>query len=287
MELGIGLPGYLGTRVEPQLVLDWARGADEAGFAAVSAHDRPDHDTWDPLATLAVVAPITKRVRLATTILILPPRDAGVVAKQGAVIDAVSGGRFELGVGVGARDQDYGALGAEMRQRGSRFEEKLARIGELWQRAIDAGDESGVLGPPPVQRPRPPIRVGGYQPDALQRCVSLGDGYVFGVAGVEAMRAKVPEIREQYRAAGRPDLPIAGLAYVAATTDAGRLAQAEDNLKHYYGTLRKPFPEMVHTGDEAALRAKLDEYADAGIDRLYLFPTLTELDQLDVLARLL
>lgn len=287
MELGIGLPGYLGTAVSPADVLEWARRADQAGFAAVSAHDRPDHDTWDPLVTLAAVASITQRVRLATTILVLPPRDAGLVAKQAAAIDAISGGRLELGVGIGGREQDYTALGSDMRGRGRRFERQLTHIDWLWTQAIEHGDESGVLGPPPVQRPRPPIRVGGYQAQAVQRAVTLGDGYIFGVAGVEAMRGKIPSIREAYRAAGRPELPISGLAYVAATTDPARLARGEQLLTHYYGSLRKPFRDMVHNGDEAALRATLDEYREAGLDMLYLFPVLPELDQLDALAKLL
>jgi alkanesulfonate monooxygenase SsuD/methylene tetrahydromethanopterin reductase-like flavin-dependent oxidoreductase (luciferase family) len=287
MKLGIGLPGYLGTNVEPARVLDWARAADEAGFAAVSAHDRPDHDAWDPLITLAAVAPVTTRVRLVTTVLLLPPRDAGLVAKQAAAIDAISGGRLELGVGIGGREQDYDVLGGSWAGRGRRFELQLKKIDELWRRSIEAGDEGGVLGPPPAQRPRPPIRVGGYTDDALRRAVTLGDGYIFGVAGADGMRAKIPAIREAYRAAGRPDLPIGGLAYVAATTDPARLALGEQQLKHYYGTLRKPFPELVHTGDEDALRSKLGEYADAGLDILYLFPVLTEMDQVEALARLL
>lgn len=287
MKLGIGLPGYLGTAVEPSLVLDWARGADTAGFAAVSAHDRPDHDAWDPLVTLAAVAPITTRVRLATTVLILPARDAGLVAKQAAAIDAISGGRLELGVGIGGRERDYDALGGTWAARGRRFERQIARIDEIWSKAIERGDEGGILGPPPVQRPRPPIRVGGYAEDALRRAVTLGDGYIFGIAGVDAMRARIPAIREAYRAAGRPDLPIGGLAYVAATTDPDRLARGEMLLKHYYGTLRKPFPELVHTGDEAALTDTIGRYREAGLDILYLFPVLTELDQLDALARLL
>jgi alkanesulfonate monooxygenase SsuD/methylene tetrahydromethanopterin reductase-like flavin-dependent oxidoreductase (luciferase family) len=93
LKLGIGLPGYLGTLVDAGFVLDWARRADEAGFAALAAHDRPDHDTWDPLTTLAAVAPITRNARLITTTLLLPARDAGLVAKQAATIDVISGGR--------------------------------------------------------------------------------------------------------------------------------------------------------------------------------------------------
>jgi alkanesulfonate monooxygenase SsuD/methylene tetrahydromethanopterin reductase-like flavin-dependent oxidoreductase (luciferase family) len=285
LKLGIGLPGYLGTLVQPALVLDWARRADELGFAALAAHDRPDHDTWDPLTSLAAAAAVTTNVRLITTTLLLPAREAGNVAKQAATIDVLSGGRFELGVAVGVREVDFTALGSDLSSRGRRLEEQLRRINDLWQAAIEHGDEAGVLGPPPVQRPRPPIRIGGYQPAAYRRAVELGDGYFFGNAGAATMRAKVPEIREAYRAAGREDLPIGGLAYFAATADSARLAQAEANIKHYYGTLAKPFNEMVLTGDDTELGQKLDAYREAGIDTLYLFPTLPELDQLDALAR--
>ena len=287
MKLAIGLPGYLGTLVDAALVMEWAKRADEAGFAALAAHDRPDHDTWDPLVTLAAAATVTKQARLITTTLLLPAREAGHVAKQAATIDVLSGGRFELGVGVGVRDVDFAALGSDLSRRGRRLESQLRRIDELWQRSIQHGDESGVLGPPPVQRPRPPIRVGGYQAAAYRRAVELGDGYFFGNAGAQAMRAKIPEIREVYRAAGRPDLPIGGLAYFAATDDPDRLSQAEANIKHYYGTLAKPFDELVLTGDQTALRDKIGAYRDAGLDILYLFPTLPELSQLTEIARFL
>jgi alkanesulfonate monooxygenase SsuD/methylene tetrahydromethanopterin reductase-like flavin-dependent oxidoreductase (luciferase family) len=283
----MGLPGYLGTLVDPQFVLEWAKSADDAGFAALAAHDRPDHDTWDPLTTLAAVAPITKRVRLITTTLLLAARNAGSVAKQAATIDVISGGRLELGVGVGVREQDFGALGSELRGRGHRLERQLVEIDRFWQNAIEHGDHSGVLGPPPVQRPRPPIRVGGYQPAAYRRAVELGDGYFFGNAGVAAMSAKIPEIRDVYKTAGRDELPIGGLAYYAVTTDHARLAAAEANLTHYYGTLAKPFEQLVLTGDEPTVRDKVNAYADAGVDILYLFPAVPERDQLDAAARLL
>jgi alkanesulfonate monooxygenase SsuD/methylene tetrahydromethanopterin reductase-like flavin-dependent oxidoreductase (luciferase family) len=287
MKLGIGLPGYLGTAVEPGLVLDWARGADAAGFHAVSAHDRPAHDSWDPLITLAAAATVTTRVRLVTTALILPARDEGLVAKQAMAIDTISDGRLELGVVLGGREDDYDALGATFAGRGRRFERQILHLDELFRAAIEHGDDGVTIGPRPVQRPRPPIRIGGYADAAIRRAATLGDGYIFGVAGIDSIRQRIPVIREAYRAAGRPDLPIGGAAYVAATADPERLARGEEMLKHYYGTLRKPFSEMVHRGEIAALREIIEQYRDTGLDTLYLFSVLPELDQLDALAELL
>jgi alkanesulfonate monooxygenase SsuD/methylene tetrahydromethanopterin reductase-like flavin-dependent oxidoreductase (luciferase family) len=287
MKIDVGLPGYLGTAVDATLVLEWARRADQAGFAAVAAHDRPDHDAWDPLITLAAVATITQHVRLVTTVIVLPPRDAGLVAKQAATVDVLSNGRLELGVAIGNREQDYASLGGDYRGRGRRFERQLEQIDAVWKAAIAAGDASGVLGPPPIQRPRPPIRVGGYQDAALPRALTLADGYIFGNAGLAAMQAKTPEIRQAYRDSGRADLPIGGLAYVAITNDRDRLRRGEQMLTHYYGSLRKPFEEMVLIGDGAAVRDKVAAFAAAGIDILHLFPVLPELDQLDAMATLL
>lgn len=287
MKIGLGLPSYLGTAVEPGGTIEWARRADAAGFHALAAHDRPAHDAWEPLATLAAVAGITTRARLVTTILILPAREEGLVAKQAGMVDQLSGGRLDLGVAPGLRPRDYEALGRPFPGRGRRFETQLRRLAELFAAAAERGDDGSFAGTPPVQRPHPPILVGGYTPAAIERAASLGDGYLFGGAGMASMRERIPHIRDAFRAAGRPDLPIGGLAYVAATADRHRLEQAQANLLHYYGTLRKPFGEMVHSGDGDTLRDVVDGYREAGVDVLYLFPTLTELDQVDALAALL
>lgn len=93
MKLGIGLPNTMAHETDRTLMLEWARLADEAGFHVLGTIDKPNYDSWDPLATLAGVAGVTERIRLATTILQLPPRNEVLVAKQAAVVDRLSGGR--------------------------------------------------------------------------------------------------------------------------------------------------------------------------------------------------
>src|SRR5262249_61940052 len=92
MKLGIGLPNTLAPEIDRKLVLDWARLADEAGFDVLGTIDKPNFDSWDPLTTLAGVALVTERARLATSILLLPPRNEGLGAKQAAVLDQPSRG---------------------------------------------------------------------------------------------------------------------------------------------------------------------------------------------------
>jgi luciferase-like monooxygenase len=91
VRLGIGLPTYTGNAIEPRAVLRWAERAERLGFDAVSVSDRPSHETWDPLVTLAAVAAVTERVRLATAAIILPTRNEALLVKQAAVVDRALG----------------------------------------------------------------------------------------------------------------------------------------------------------------------------------------------------
>jgi alkanesulfonate monooxygenase SsuD/methylene tetrahydromethanopterin reductase-like flavin-dependent oxidoreductase (luciferase family) len=148
-------------------MLDWARLADEAGFETLGTIDKPNFDSWDPLTTLAGVAGVTERIRLATTILQLPNRNE-LVAKQAAVIDRLSDGRLVLGVAQGAREDDYEIFGAEFEGRAERMEPQVARIREVWAEARTSDEDHGVLGPAPVQEPGPPIWVGVDPGKALE-----------------------------------------------------------------------------------------------------------------------
>ena len=87
MRIGLGLPNAMPESIDRGLLIDWARLGDEAGFEVLGVIDRPDYDSWEPLATLAGVATVTSQIRLATTILQLPNRNPVSVAKQAAVID--------------------------------------------------------------------------------------------------------------------------------------------------------------------------------------------------------
>ena len=141
------------------LMLDWARTAEEAGFAYLSTIDKPNYDAWDPLVTLAGVAGVTERIGLATTILQLPPRNEVLVAKQAAVVDQLSGGRLTLGLAQGGREDDYEVFDAPFHGRSSGSRPRSAacvRSGGCTR----VGPEHGVVGPAPVQEPAPPVWVG-------------------------------------------------------------------------------------------------------------------------------
>jgi len=142
------------------------------------------------------------------------------------------------------------------------------------------------MGPAPVQRPRPRLWVGGYAPAAAGRAIRFGDGYIFGAPGLATMARRTPEIKAAALAAGRPDFPVAGLAYVLASTDRAETDEAERLLTRYYRTLAKPFGELVAVGDDDALRATIAGYRGAGLDLLHLVPVSRSADQVERLARI-
>src|ERR671915_1344395 len=167
MEIGIGLPATIpGT--SGSLVLDWARRADSGPFSSLGILDRLVYPNYEPLITLAAAAAVTSRVRLMTTVLIAPLRGAGVLAKQAATIDALSGGRLTLGLGVGAREDDFQFAPASFHDRGRNFEEQLELMKRVWS-GQPVSDEVGAVGPPPARAGGPELLIGAYSPAAIRR----------------------------------------------------------------------------------------------------------------------
>ena len=127
MQVGVGLPSTI-PGAQGQLIIEWACRADEGPFSSLGVLDRLVYDSYDPLITLATVAGVTHRVKLATTIIIGPLHNNALLAKTAASLDALSGGRLVLGLAVGARKEDYDAAGVDYRDRGKRLSEQLILI---------------------------------------------------------------------------------------------------------------------------------------------------------------
>ena len=127
MDVGIGLPNTIpGT--DGRLVVEWARRADGGPFSTLGVLDRLAYDSIDPFAALAAAAGVTERIGLATMIAIGPLRNAALLAKQAASVDALSGQRLTLGLAVGARLDDYETAQVDHRGRGPRLSEQLAAL---------------------------------------------------------------------------------------------------------------------------------------------------------------
>jgi probable F420-dependent oxidoreductase len=187
---------HRGSSADPDTLARRARRAEDAGFEsfwigdhiALPAPPPPGGDpAWQPrleaVVALAYMAALTSRVRLAIGVIVLPQRQPVLLAKQLTTVDVLSKGRLIVGIGVGYLEPELNALGASVADRGARTDEHLAAMRALWGEPIPsfAGrvvSFSGVVERPrPVQRPHPPIVIGGHSPAAYRRAVQAGNGW--------------------------------------------------------------------------------------------------------------
>ena len=207
MKLGTRFPqGLIGLDVAS--VKEYVRGLEELGFDYLTTSDHVllpdipegardnlpgagytlDSAMREPFIFLAYVAALAEHLELVTSIIILPQRQTVLVAKQAAELDALSGGRLRLGVGVGRIEMEYEALGQDFHTRGKRMEEQITLLRQLWtQKSVDFhGRWENVslagLNPPPIQRPIPiwmggGVGRGGIVEPTLRRVARMADGW--------------------------------------------------------------------------------------------------------------
>ena len=286
MQIGISLPAAI-RDVPSGLILDWAKRADAGPFSSLGIIDRVVYPSFEPMVTLAAVAGVTQRIGLMSTVLIAPLRNGGVLAKQAATLDALSGGRLTLGLGVGGREDDFRAAPASFRGRGRRFEEQLAVMRRVWS-GERLADDVGPVGPPPAQPGGPKVLIGGRSPEALRRAGRLGDGYISGgVADPNTIRQLYGTVQESWQAAGRPDRPyLAGGVYCAIGPNAAERGGAY--IRDYYGFLGPAADNMARgiPSTAEAIKGVIQALSDIGMDEAILWPTIAEIDQVDRLADL-
>ena len=186
MEIGIGLPNTL-KGATGALMLEWARRADAGPFTSLGVLDRLEYESYEPLIALAAAAGATARVQLAALIITGPLRNDALLAKEAASLDALSGGRLVLGLGLGARKSDYAAAGVAYANRGHRLAEQLAALRACWE------DER--IGPRPARPGGPPLLIGGLSDSAYARAARYADGYVHGGGPPRAFAAAAAKAR--------------------------------------------------------------------------------------------
>src|SRR5260370_6797731 len=194
MQIGFGAP-VAGEWVTPECLTAFARRAEEAGYASLwscqrllvpkgSGMEPVYRSVLDPLVALGYVAASTARIRLGVALIILPFVAPTVLAKQATTVDVVSGGRLDLGLGIGWMPEEFAATGASTARRGARTEEYLAVLRTLWADEVSSFDgefytiPAGRQDPRPVQRPGPPVLLGGMSRPAMERAGRIADGWI-------------------------------------------------------------------------------------------------------------
>ena len=282
MKIGIGLPGTI-PGAQGETVLEWARKAGGGPFSSLGIIDRLVYPNYEPLITLAAAAGATRRVRLMTTILIAPIRNAGVLAKQAATLDALSGGRLTLGLGLGAREDDYMAAPEPFKGRGRRFEEQLAIMKRVWSGEA-AGEGAGPVGPRPSQPGGPELLIGAMSPAGLARAGRWAEGIL--VPGTpDSIGQAYAVAQDSWKAAGRSGAPrLVGAAYYALGP--GSPDRGAAYVRDYYGFMGPAAEYMAQSilGTAEAVRSAIEVFSGMEMDEFVLWPTISELDQVDRLA---
>jgi alkanesulfonate monooxygenase SsuD/methylene tetrahydromethanopterin reductase-like flavin-dependent oxidoreductase (luciferase family) len=276
MDLAIGLPNAVPGTTGEQLT-EWARRAEARGFSSLGTIDRIAYPNLEPLTSLAAAAAVTDRIGLATTVLLGPLRVNPVaLAKQVASLHTISGGRMTLGIGLGGREDDYEIAGVDTSTRGRDLDAMLARIEEVWE-----GEEMG-----PDHDSRPRVLVGGSVEASFKRAARFGDGWIAAGAPPD----QFAEWRQGFEAAwsesGRSEQPQnAALAYFALGDRAEEDAQAY--LTDYYAWLGEDTANFIAGSaakDAAAVKQYVEAFEGAGCQELYLFPSSSDPQQVDLLA---
>jgi len=223
MRIGFGAP-VSGAWATPDNLARFAARAEQAGYTSLwsfqrllvpegSGMDPVYHSVLDPLAALAYAAAGTSTIRLGVAVVNLPFVSPAYLAKQAATVDILSGGRLDLGLGIGWMPEEFAATGASMARRGARASEYVSLLRHLWAEGQSefSGEfyevPRGSVAPKPVQPGGPPILLGGLAPAALRRAGRIADGWVTSSRTDLARIAEgVAVIREAAKEAGRdPD----------------------------------------------------------------------------------
>jgi alkanesulfonate monooxygenase SsuD/methylene tetrahydromethanopterin reductase-like flavin-dependent oxidoreductase (luciferase family) len=277
VRVGVGLPNTVpGTTGD--LLVEWAKRAEGGPFTSLGVLDRIAYDSYEPFLSLAAAAAVTRRISLVTMVVVGPLRPPGLLAKQAATLEALSGGRLTLGIALGARADDYRAAGVPVEGRGDRLEEQLAALRDAF--------EDGTVGPRSERAGGPKLLVGGLSGRSMARMARYADGYVHGGGPPRAFARAADAARAAWSDAGRPGRPMLwGQGYFALGDEGLGTAY----LRDYYA-FTGPFAEKVAAANLTSPQAVIDfirGYEDAGCDELVLLPTVPELAQLDRLADVL
>ncbi len=222
MKFALGMPGLIlyppimgpwEPDASPADLVEIAQRADELGFdmLTISEHivmPEPMSRAMgrrfpDSLVAASVLAGATRRIALLTYVLVLPFRNPLVLAKQVATVDFLSSGRFVLGVGIGHTEGEFAAIGVPFERRGARSNEYIEAMKELW--TSDAPSYRGefvefsdiAFEPKPVQRPHPPVLIGGNSKPAMRRAAKYGDGWLPWLITRDDLPGCLDYIREQ------------------------------------------------------------------------------------------
>jgi alkanesulfonate monooxygenase SsuD/methylene tetrahydromethanopterin reductase-like flavin-dependent oxidoreductase (luciferase family) len=274
-----------------------ARRAEQLGFDLVASGEHLffHGPTSNAFITLAAAAGATERIRLLSALTILPLYPMAMAAKMASALDLISNGRFDLGVGVGGEyPPEFAAVGAAVAGRGRRTDEALGVMVRLLsgERVTAEGPFGSLqdlrLEPPPVQRPHPPIWVGGRRTPAMRRAGRFGDVWMPYMVSPGSFARSLAGARVFAEQAGRPATALTGALFVWGSVDDDRVRARREAVEFVSGVYHQDFEPLADRyllhGDPDAVTARLTEYHAAGVETVIFSPACPPERHADVTA---
>ncbi|MET0997369.1 MAG: LLM class flavin-dependent oxidoreductase [Marmoricola sp.] len=285
MQVGMTLP-VMEPDLDAATLESWARAIDQGPFSSLCFGERMAFDNPETLTLLGAVAAWTERVRLVTTVVVPQLHDPVMLAKALATGDLLSAGRLSVGVGVGGREEDYLAVGADLSlQTMGEMADRVTTMRRVW-----AGEQVTAavrhVGPAPVQPGGPEVLVGTMGP----RTVRHAAGWADGLAGVtldldtSAVADLFELARRSWADAGRARPRLTTSFWFALGDEQPARRQVHQHLRHYMNWLPVDLvdamaPTTGFAGSEEQLGSVLQGFADIGADEVHLIPTSADLAQ--------
>jgi alkanesulfonate monooxygenase len=304
VDFGLAVKNFVGPTESPDIdaLVAYAERAEALGFESLWAWDHvilgvdPSFPILDAVGTLIALAMRTSRIRLGTGVLVLPLRNPTVLAKTLGTLDVVSKGRLILGAAAGWYAWEFGAVGVPFKGRGRLFERNLDILTRLWTEnrvslRVDEFDlREAVMRPKPVQKPRPPILVGGYVDAVLKRAGTKADGWLTYFYTPESFRRSWDKVLGYARAAGRDPKSLTATNQLAVYVGRSR-AETEAPMRQWLQTewdvaawSESTIEHAIH-GSTAECVEQLRAHVESGVHRLILIPYRYQPEQVELLAR--
>ncbi|GAA3628711.1 LLM class flavin-dependent oxidoreductase [Kineosporia mesophila] len=282
MKIGIGLPNQV-RGVHGQELTEWAVRAEQAGFSSLGTVGRISYPGIMDTVALTAAASVTRRIGLLSNVLIAPAWPPALLAKELAGIDAISGHRLTVGVGVSRRPDDFTSPELTFAGRGRRFDRDLDVYQDVWNgKPLGEHGNSWVTGAGRAI----PLLMGGMAPAALDRMARWGEGYISASVPPHIAAATYDAARSAWSQADRTGAPkIVAISYFNfADEERGRA-----NVHHYYLGSPPDLAALISGSFPAraeALRQRVADFRDLGVDELIFNPTLPDIHELDRLAEI-
>jgi alkanesulfonate monooxygenase len=303
-DFGLAIRNFVGPGEVPDVegLYAYAARAEALGFESLWAWDHillgvePSFPIIDSITTLGAVAARTTRIKLGTGVLVLPLRNPVVAAKALGSLDVISNGRLVLGVAAGWYAREFDAVGVPFKQRGRLFERNLDILMKLWtdERVTLRADEhnlrEAVMVPRTVQKPRPPILVGGYVDAVLKRAGTVGDGWLTYFYTPESFTKSWAKVQAFAREAGRDPATLTSTNQLAVYVGRDR-EQTTADMRHWLQTewdvaawSESTIEHAIHGSPEQCV-AQLKAHVATGVNRIILIPYRYRSEQVERIAK--